>query len=490
MNQRNDETALHEASMEQLERRVMDLALERTGASSGALFLWDPKRRGLALGFHIVDGLVVTMPGAIVTAPRDGRPAGVAMHVFETGRARRVDDAELDPHYAPYFLEVRSIAAAPIVYGRRPIGVLSVSARRPRAFGPGDLAELEALAASAAKYLRRAQLYETSRASGRPFLIKGLSPEWLEVERRIERVAATSAAVLVTGESGTGKELVANAIHFNSRRAVAPFVTVNCAAIPEPMLESLLFGHVRGAFTGATFDKVGELAKADGGTLFLDELGELPMSLQPKLLRALEHGEIQPLGSNRAPQRVDVRLVCATNRDLPRRVREGLFRDDLYYRLGVMPIELPPLRSYKGQIEVLANVFRDLATKKLEKNVTRISPEALAVLASYDFPGNVRELRNAIEHAVIMADGETIEPAHLPRSMAKPAASKPHAKKTPTLASMREAWLAPLEARWLGDLLVESHGNVRAAAKRAGVDAVTLYRLLKRRGVPFGRATT
>jgi DNA-binding NtrC family response regulator len=154
-------------------------------------------------------------------------------------------------------------------------------------------------------------------------------------------------------------------------------------------------------------------------------------------------------------------------------VREGLFRDDLYYRLGVLPIELPPLRSYKGQIEVLANVFRDLACKKLEKSVTRISPEALAVLASYDYPGNVRELRNAIEHAVIMADGETIEPAHLPlsmaRSMAKPAASKPHAKKTPTLASMREAWLAPLEARWLGDLLVESHGNVRAAAKRDDV---------------------
>ena len=487
MSNRNDDASLHEASMEQLERRVMELALARTRAKSGALFLWDPKRRGLALGFHVVDGLVVTLPDALVT-PKSGRPSGVAMHVFETNRARLVDDAPLDPHYAPYFLEVRSIAAVPIVYGRRPIGVLSVSAREPRAFGAEDVAELEALAASAAKFLRRGQLYQSSRASGRPFLIKGLSAEWLEVERRIERVAATSAPVLVTGESGTGKELVANAIHFNSARASAPFVTVNCAAIPEPMLESLLFGHVRGAFTGATFDKIGELKKADGGTLFLDELGELPMTLQPKVLRALEYGEIQPLGSNRAPERVDVRLVCATNRDLGRMVREGRFRDDLYYRLGVMTIELPPLRSYKQQIEVLAHVFRELACERLDKSVKHVAPDALAALASYDFPGNVRELRNAIEHAVILADGDTLEAAHLPRSIATPAPRAPkRPMKAPTLAALRETWLAPPETRYLADLVAETRGSVREAAKRAGVDTVTLYRLLRRRGVAFGR---
>jgi transcriptional regulator with GAF, ATPase, and Fis domain len=490
MKRSNDDASLHEASMEQLERRVMELALERTGARSGAIFVWDPKRRGLALEFHVVDGVIVTLPGAIVMPGSAGRPAGIAMHVFESNRARFTDDAPLDPHYAPYFLEVRSIAAAPILYGRRPIGVLTVSAPEPRRFDANDVAELEALAGSAAKFLRRAQLYRTSRASGRPFLIKGLSAEWLEVERRIEHVAATTAPVLVTGESGTGKELVANAIHFNSRRASAPFVTVNGAAIPEPMLESLLFGHVRGAFTGATFDKIGEMKKADGGTLFLDELGELPMTLQPKILRALESGEIQPLGSNRAPERVDVRLVCATNRDLPRMVREGKFRDDLYYRLGVMTIELPPLRSYKQHIEVLANVFRELAAEKHEKTVTHIAPGALAVLASYDFPGNVRELKNAIEHAAILAEGTVIEARHLPRSIAAPVL-EPRARKkpaAPTLAEMRESWLAPLEARWLGDLLSDSHGSVRDAAKRAGVDAVTMYRLLRRRGIAFGRA--
>src|SRR5262249_11339509 len=249
------------------------------------------------------------------------QPSGVAVHVFLTNRPYLVNDTSRDPHYAPYFLDVQSIAAVPIPYQRRPIGVLSVSARERDAFGPAQLAELEARAASAAKFLRRAQLFLASAQRGRPLLIKGLSPEWLEVERRIEQVAFTDSPVLVTGESGTGKELVAHAIHFNSRRAAQPFVSVNCAALPESMLEGLLFGHVRCAFTGASFDKVGELQKAHGGTLFLDELGELPMSLQPKLLRAVEYGEVQPLGSNKAPSRVDVRLVCATNRDLPDMVR-------------------------------------------------------------------------------------------------------------------------------------------------------------------------
>ena len=494
LKERSDDVALHEASMEHVERRVMDLALARTGARSGAIFLWDPKRQGLALGFHVVDGLVVEVPGAIVQQRGDGRPSGVAMHVYLTGAPHLVEDSSRDPHYAPYFLDVRSIAAVPIVYGRRPIGVLSVSARESGAFRRQHLGELEALAGSAAKFLRRAQLYRASRVTGRPFLIKGLSPEWIEVERRIEHVAFTGAPVLVVGESGTGKELVAHAIHFNSRRAAAPFVTVNCAAIPEPMLESLLFGHVRGAFTGATYDKIGEMKKADGGTLFLDELGELPMSLQPKVLRALEHGEIQPLGSNRPPERVDVRLVCATNRDLPRMVREGSFRDDLYYRLGVMTIHLPPLRSYRQHVEVLANVFREQACEKHEKPVTRLSPEALALLGAYDFPGNVRELRNAIEHAVILAEGDTIEPRHLPRSVAadapapRPRATSRKRATAPTLAQLREEWLAPLETRYLETLMAETRGGVRAAAKKAGVDAVTLYRLLRKRGVAFGRS--
>ncbi len=476
---------LHAASAADLERRIMDLALTRTGARHGAIFLWDGKRRGLVVGFHVVEGIVVPMPGTLVTEEPD-RPSGIAMHVFRTNAPYLVKDCRLDPYYAPYFLDVRSIAAVPIPYQRRAIGVLSVSAREVGAFGPAELAELEALAASSAKFLRRAQHYWASKKAGQPFLIKGLSRQWLEVERRIEHVSYTDSPVLVTGESGTGKELVAHAIHFNSRRAAEPFVAVNCAAIPESMLESLLFGHVRGAFTGATVDKIGELQKADGGTLFLDELGELPMSLQPKLLRAVEYGEVQPLGSNRPTERVDVRIIAATNRDLPAMVRGGRFRDDLYYRLGVMTLELPPLRTYPGAIEVLAQVFREQACERHRKEVPRIASAALAVLTSYGWPGNVRELKNAIEHAVILADGECIEVEHLPRSLGEP---RPRARKATakSLAAHRDEWLAPFETRYLMELLAETDGGVRRAATRAGVDAVTLYRLLKKRGVAYGR---
>jgi transcriptional regulator with GAF, ATPase, and Fis domain len=487
------DTALHAATVDQLERRIMDLALARTGARSGALFLWDAARAGLAVSFHVVEGRTITMPGVVVRARTDGQPSGVAIHVLETNAPYLVNDTSRDPYYAPYFLDVRAIAAVPIPYQRRPIGVLSVSAREPGAFTAAHLAELEALAASAARFLRRAQLYFASRDAGRPYLIKGLSPEWLEVERRLEDVASTDAPVLVTGESGTGKELVAHALHFNSRRAARPFVVVNCAAIPETLLESLLFGHVQGAFTGATRDQRGELSKADGGTLFLDELGELPMALQPKLLRAIETGDVQPLGSDRPPARVDVRLVCATNRDLPSLVREGRFREDLFYRVSVMTLELPPLRRYAASIEVLANVFRQQAGERHGRQVARISPGALAALEHYHFPGNVRELRNAIEHAVILCHGDTLEVEHLPRTITRPAGPASAARgrrpaRRPSLAQLREEWLTPPERRYLSELLTEAQGSVRRAARLAGIDAVTLYRLLRKRGVAFGRA--
>ena len=214
------------------------------------------------------------------------------------------------------------------------------------------------------------------------------------------------------------------------------------------------------------------------------------MALQAKVLRALEYGEIQPLGSNRPAERVDVRLVCATNRDLPARVRDGAFRDDLYYRVSVMTIELPPLRTYKDSLEVLAHVFREQACKRHDKAVHDIAPAAMACLHAYAFPGNVRELRNAIEHAVILADGSAIEAEHLPRSIVQRDELAPPAPPArPTLAAARESWLAPLEARYLAELLDDTRGNVRAAARAAGVDAVTLYRLLRRRNVRFGRAS-
>jgi two-component system, NtrC family, response regulator HydG len=483
------ERALHAAPPGTLERELMRLALDATGARHGALFLWDRVAEGLVLAHHVVEGITVTIPDTVVT--RDGERAGVALHVFDEGEPYLCRDTAHDPNYTRYLLDVGSIAAAPIRYQKRTIGVLTVSAREPGALGSGELRTLVEIATAAAPFVRRAQLDRQSREeTGRPFLMLGLSPEWTEVERRIELASPTDAPILVRGESGTGKDLVARAIHMSSRRADRPYVTVNCAAIPETLLESILFGHVRGAFTGASFEKIGEFQKADGGTLFLDEVGELPVMLQAKVLRAVEQGEVQPLGSNAPPERVDVRLICATNRPLEQMVADRTFRDDLFYRLSVMSLELPPLRRYKENLEVTASVFLELAAARIGKRAPRIGAETMALLRDYDYPGNVRELRNAIEHAVILCTGDELRPDDLPAPMrgdrAAPAPAEPEAPPA-TLADLREQWLAPLERRYLIDLLAACAGNVRRAADRAGVDPATLYRLLRRRGVKVRR---
>ncbi len=479
---------LHDAEdFEALDREIMSLALERTGARNGALFLWDPRVDGLVIAHHVVRNLTVTIPDTVV---RRDKP-GVAHWVFDHNEPYLVHDTAEDPNYTRYLQDVFSIAAVPICYQKRPIGVISVSAPVRDAFRQEDIKALEELAASAAKFVRRAQLDRQSQErTGRPFYIRGLSDEWLEVERRIENASPTNAPVLIHGESGTGKDLVASAIHFNSPRAAQPMVTVNCAAIPENLLESILFGHVKGAFTGATFTKIGEFKKADGGTLFLDEVGELPLLLQAKVLRAVEQGEILALGSNAAPEHVNVRLLCATNRDLERMAGEGTFRADLYYRLSVMTMELPPLRSYKSDnLEVLANVFLQQAAQKHKIAPPKLSTSALSILQNYQYPGNVRELKNAIEHAVIMAGAE-IEPKDLPDRFTLHALSAPtpvSEVQQQSLQAQREEWLAPLERRYLTNLLEACQGNVRKAAAIAGINHVTMYRLLKKRGLHVGR---
>ena len=478
MKRDDTEQQLHAADVEVLEKQIMDLALERTRAAFGALFLWNKVAKGLVMAHHVVDNLTVNIPDTVI---RPGERAGIALWVLDHDEPYLCHDTSQDPQYTRYLVQVGSMAAVPIHYQRRAIGVITVSARQTGAFGQKDIEALQELAATSAKFLRRAQLDRQSRErTGRPFVIKGLSPAWLEVERRIEHASPTNAPILICGESGTGKDLVANAIHFNSMRANKPYVTVNCAAIPETMLESILFGHVKGAFTGASFNKIGEFHKADGGTLFLDEVGELPMMLQAKVLRAVEQGEVQPLGSNQAVERVDVRLICATNRDLAAMAREGMFRDDLYYRLGVMTLELPPLRSYKDNLEVLAHVFLQQAAEKHDMPAPEISAAAISRLQAYEYPGNVRELKNAIEHAVIMARGD-IQAGDLPASFREAGGAKPDAPRAPlgSLRDLREVWLAPLERRYLAQLLDECAGNVRLAAERAGVNPVTLYRLLK-----------
>ncbi len=243
--------------------------------------------------------------------------------------------------------------------------------------------------------------------------IVGTSNKMTEVFQMIERIASTDVTTLIRGESGTGKELVANAIHFNSARASKPFLKLNCAALPDALIESELFGHEKGAFTGATEQRMGKFERADGGTLFLDEIGTLNLPAQAKLLRVLQEKEFERIGGNRT-LRVDVRIIAATSKDLERSMEKGTFREDLYYRLNVFPIFMPPLRERKTDILLLADHFVEKYNQKHKQNVRRISTPAIDMLMQYHWPGNVRELENCIERAVLLCSDRVIHSYHLP----------------------------------------------------------------------------
>ena len=247
----------------------------------------------------------------------------------------------------------------------------------------------------------------------------GRSEAMQQVVALATKVARHPSTVLITGESGTGKEVVARLIHRASPRASEPFVAVNCAAIPEQLLESELFGHARGAFTGATTERRGLFEEADGGTLMLDELGELPSPVQVKLLRVLQEGEVRRVGDN-AARTVDVRVIAATARDLEREVADGRFRSDLYYRVNVVRLHLPPLRERAGDIPDLVRHFVGVFNRRLGLSVSRVAPETMRVLTDYPWPGNVRELENVVERTMVLADGTTIEVAHLPSFVRAP----------------------------------------------------------------------
>ena len=249
--------------------------------------------------------------------------------------------------------------------------------------------------------------------------ILGSSPRIREIFQLLEMVAPSEATVLLLGETGTGKELVAQAIHRNSPRAAGPFVVVNCATLPDTLLESELFGHERGSFTGATVRKEGRFLVANHGTVFLDEIGELTLPIQAKILRVLQAREFEPVGSNRT-QKVDVRIITATNRDLEKMVRDGRFRDDLFYRLNVFPLVLPPLRERLEDLPVLAEFFLKKYGEKNRRGIITLAPEALQAFRRYSWPGNVRELENVIERGVIVCKGNVLTREDLPAALQPP----------------------------------------------------------------------
>jgi len=312
-------------------------------------------------------------------------------------------------------------------------------------------------------------------------LLQGASPALAEIRRVIERVASTSASVLVSGESGTGKEIVARALHRRSDRAAAPFIKVNCAAIPEGLLESELFGHEKGAFTGASSSKPGRFELADRGTLFLDEIGEMPLAAQPKLLRALQEGRFYRVGGT-ATVSVDVRLIAATNRDLRREVGEGRFREDLFYRLHVVPLLLPPLRERRADIPDLARFFMARANRRLHRDVSGLEPAALERLCAHEWPGNLRELENAIERAVLLCEGNLIRAGDvLPDA---PADADP-STDAPLRERIRRA-TRQIEREAILEALRLTDGNVTQAAQRLGLSRRGLQ--LKMRELDIDRA--
>ncbi|MFM8635888.1 MAG: sigma-54 interaction domain-containing protein [Planctomycetia bacterium] len=336
---------------------------------------------------------------------------------------------------------------------------------------------------------RRAAEEVLRRAVEKPYSFDdflGASPVMQQVYAMIDRVAGSSVDVLITGETGTGKELVARSIHRRSRRAAGPFVPVDCGAIPDALLESELFGHERGAFTGADARRMGLIEFADGGTLFLDEVGELPPSLQAKLLRVLQERRIRRVGA-RVENAVDVRVVAATSRSIDQMVERGEFRRDLLYRINVVRIDLPPLRARGDDIGLLAESFACRAAREMGRGTGALSPDVYQVLKAYSWPGNVRELQNAIRRAVAMTDSPTAGVDDLPDEIVAAACPVPADAAGDAVPegfiARRARHVAQFERHYLVDLLTRHAGDVSAAAREASLPRGTLYRLMKGHGL-------
>jgi len=323
-----------------------------------------------------------------------------------------------------------------------------------------------------------------ARQLGREFMfgeMVGKSAKMAAVFHLIDRAAKTDAPVLIVGETGTGKELVARALYRGSPRAQKKFVPIDCASIPENLIESEFFGHEKGAFTGANEKRIGLVEYADGGTLFLDEIGELPSPLQAKFLRALQEKMIRRVGGKREFP-IDIRILAATNRPIEEEVKAGQFREDLYYRLNVLRIDMPPLRERKDDIPLLVSHFLGKLSGEIGNQIKEIDPEALEVLVAYDWPGNVRELQNILKRAMALVRGDVVTVDDLPEALVLSAGSRSGSSPSGYF-EMRRKCTRKFERDYLENVLIQNDGNVSQAAIQAGLPRGTLYRLLKRHGI-------
>jgi Nif-specific regulatory protein len=419
---------------------------------------------------------------------------GIVGTVVETGRPMAIPRLDQEPRFldrsgARRNLDRSEIAflCVPIRFGEEVVGTLSVDRA---AEGEGDLEEelrlLESVAELIASRVDRRRVFEENTrlresvsGSGTHGIILGSSEAIRQVRYLVAQVADTKSTVLITGETGTGKGLVARAIHASSPRKDAPFIRVNCGAIPENLIESELFGHEKGAFTGATQARTGRFESAKGGTIFLDEVGELPPQAQVKLLRVLQEREFERVGGSRT-HKADARVIAATNRDLEREVEAGRFRADLYYRLNVFPVHVPPLRERGADTLMLADHFTRVYADEMDKRVGRIDTPAIDMLVAYHWPGNVRELENAIERAVVLADGGVISAHMLPPTLQ----IKAMENRTERRGNL-ERLVAAYEMELIVDALKDAGGNQTKAADLLGTTKRVIQYKVMRYGIDY-----
>ncbi len=460
-----------------LQKRVLAAVLEVAPADQAALFLADPGSEELAFvaGWDKRQGQSgqVQISRTILDRVIQDRAAVLSGDVRADERLQGADSLMVR--------RVRSVMAVPLEVQDRLIGAVYLEAGTAEAHFDSHLLQLvTALGNVAALAIRNVQELESLGSENRRLReevsiqhsMVGESDAIRAVYNFIARVAGNESTVLIEGESGTGKELVARAIHNNSARADKPFVAINCAAITETLLESELFGHEKGAFTGALAQKRGKLEVAEGGTVFLDEIGELALPLQAKLLRVLQEREFERVGGTR-PIKLDVRLVAATNRDLKKEAEENRFRKDLYYRLNVVSVRMPPLRERKKDIPLLASFFATRCAERVKRHIVGISPEARQCLISYDWPGNVRELENAIERAVALGSTEFILPEDLPDAILEEAAASTGSVNA-LQDGLRDAKKALIERA-----IEQADGVYTDAAKILGIHPNHLFRLVR-----------
>ncbi|MBM4361335.1 MAG: sigma 54-interacting transcriptional regulator [Deltaproteobacteria bacterium] len=474
------ERLLESATLDELLERLLDAVLEATGGVRGAVLLVDGSD-GEGAAPRVRAARNVSRES--IERPGGGISDSIVRHVIESRRPIILSDALNDTTFGKsesvLSMRLSSVMCAPLVTQGEVVGALYVGNDEVKhLFARHDLDLLVVFASQASLILQNALLLRALRADKEKLAaelsdkrfgeIIGACPSMLEVFRKLQKVATTDISVLITGETGTGKELIAREIHRRSNRASGPFVTVNCGAIPENLIESEMFGHVKGAFTGAVASRPGKFQQANGGTLFLDEVGELTPALQVKLLRAIQERVVYRVGDSK-PERCDIRIVAATNRVLESMIRTGEFREDLYYRLNVVNLWLPPLSERGEDVFILAKALLSKHADELGSGVRGFSPAALAAVRKYDWPGNIRQLENRIKKALVLCDRTLLSAEDL------------------DLGPEAQAPIVPLEKakedfqrKYVLEVLERNNGNRTQTARDLGVDPRTIFRYLER----------